>query len=97
MQRRLSGIFQRFGVVVVYSLFVLLRFGGGARRASAPQDGRRVVFIALRPLFVVIEIILVAVELGDVRRVVFIRFAVVYLVVLDVRLFPIFLRFAALF
>ena len=97
MQRRLSGLFQRFGVVVVYSFFVLLRFGGGARRASAPQDGRRVVFIALRPLFIVIEIILVAVELGDVRRVVFIRFAVVYLVVLDVRLFFIFFRFAALF
>ena len=68
MQRRLSGLFQRFGVVVVYSFFVLLRFGGGARRASAPQHGRRVVFIALRPLFIVIEIILVAVELGDVRR-----------------------------
>ena len=97
MQRRLSGLFQRFGVVVVYSLLVLLRLGGGVRRASAPQDGRRVVFIALRPLFVVIEIILVAVELRDVRRVVFIRFAVVYLVVLDVRLFLIFFRFAALF
>ena len=83
MQFRLSRLFQRFRVVVIYPLFVLAGIGG-AYAAAAAEKRRSVVFAAFRRLFVVIEVIFIAVELGDVGRVVFVRFAVVYIVVLDV-------------